>query len=194
MSILAESKDAYSKILSLIYSFIYSKGTVSFNDLLEWAEKHGIGSLTLSIVLNDLIEAGKLSVEEGFHQPQNIMVAFPVPKRISAVKIKRNYSVERKETYKNKDRTHQVEHEKSDSKVEGLNDDLLKAVEYLNNYWSVGIIRFINDLKLIGVSEPERILRRLLELGFVEYSPVGVLNATDRLPKVKRRRKLSDFI
>jgi len=71
---------------------------------------------------------------------------------------------------------------------------LLKAVEYLNNYWSVGIIRFINDLKLIGVSEPERILRRLLELGFVEYSPVGVLNATDRLPKVKRRRKLSDFI
>ena len=73
-------------------------------------------------------------------------------------------------------------------------EDLEKAIEYLNDYWSVGIIRFLEDLKMLGISKPDLVLRKLVDLGYVTYSPIGVVNATGKLPKVKRSRRLSEFI
>ena len=73
-------------------------------------------------------------------------------------------------------------------------EDLAKAIEYLNYFWSVGEIRFILDLKREGVKDPEKVLRRLLELGYVTRSPLGVINATERLPKLENRKSIADIL
>jgi len=74
-------------------------------------------------------------------------------------------------------------------------EDLRIAIAYLNDYWSVGELRLIDDLKSMGVKDPSWVLRRLLELGYVERTPSGVVNATGKLPKVKRRGpSLANFV
>jgi len=73
-------------------------------------------------------------------------------------------------------------------------EDLLKAIEYLSMYWSVGEIRFLEDLKQQGVKNPGDVLKRLIELGYVERSRLGVINATSKLPRVKPKSYLSDLL
>lgn len=73
-------------------------------------------------------------------------------------------------------------------------EDILKAVEYLSMYWSVGEIRFLEDLKQQGVKNPGDVLKRLIELGYVERSRLGVINATSKLPRVKPKSYLSDLL
>jgi len=73
-------------------------------------------------------------------------------------------------------------------------EDLRKAVEYLNDYWSVGVLRFFSDLKMMGVSDPKAVLRMLIEKGYAELTASGVVNATDKLPKVKKSKTLADLL
>ena len=76
-------------------------------------------------------------------------------------------------------------------------EDLRKAIEYLNEYHSVGELRFVLDLKALGVKEPKDVLYRLIDMGFVERKPLGVIDATDKLPKVRKKRRfpeLSEFV
>ncbi|RLE50414.1 MAG: hypothetical protein DRJ31_01375 [Candidatus Methanomethylicota archaeon] len=73
-------------------------------------------------------------------------------------------------------------------------EDVKKAIEYLNEYWSVGILRFFSDLKMMGVSDPKAVLRALVEKGYVELTSSGVVNATDKLPKVKKAKTLADLL
>lgn len=75
-----------------------------------------------------------------------------------------------------------------------MDEDLRTAINYLNSYWSVGEIRFLMDLKNMGVENPENVLKRLLELGYVERSPLGVINATKLLPQIKERKTLVDLV
>ncbi len=77
---------------------------------------------------------------------------------------------------------------------EELDEDLRKAISYLNSYWSVGEIRFLMDMKNMGVKHPENLLKRLLELGYVERSTLGVINATKLLPRIKEKKPLVDLI
>ena len=74
-----------------------------------------------------------------------------------------------------------------------MDEDMLKAIEYLSMYWSVGEIRFLEDLKQQGVKNPGDVLKRLIELGYVERSRIGVINATSKLPRVKPKSYLSDL-
>ncbi len=74
-----------------------------------------------------------------------------------------------------------------------LDEDLVRAIEYLSSYWSVGEVRFALDLKRMGIEDPERVIRRLLELGYIERTKLGVINATDKLPRMETKRYLSDL-
>jgi len=71
------------------------------------------------------------------------------------------------------------------SKVEEYDEDLKKAITYLNKYHSVGEIRFLIDLESLGVKNPREVMYRLAELGFIVRKPIGVIDATEKLPKVK---------
>ena len=72
--------------------------------------------------------------------------------------------------------------------------DLYKAIQYLNRYWSVGDIRFIEDLKKNNVKDPEKVLKELLEKGYVERHPLGVLNATNKLPQVSTKKSFAEML
>jgi len=214
------AEDYYKRIVNELYRFIEKAGgRVSFSELAKWAEENNVGSITLSIALNDLIEEGKISAPEGFFEPEDYIVAYPVPrivairKGIEVEKSTEASSVEEVQTsssmcgaaeekIESLDKVLEVkEAEKTELKpvIEEAeehvaDEDLEKAIEYLNDYWSVGIIRFLEDLKMLGISKPDLVLRKLVDLGYVTYSPIGVVNATGKLPKVKRSRRLSEFI
>ena len=217
---MANAKDHYARIIDALYKFIEEAGgSVTFDKLVEWAEENDVGIITLSIALNDLIEEGKISAPEGFFEPEDYVIALPVPRVVtlsksevveekieapeeSELQVSSTESVAAEahiESFEGSSEAGEVEAVKIKQAVEEFeesvsDDDLEKAIEYLNDYWSVGVIRFFEDLKMLGVSKPDRILRKLLELGFVTYSTMGVVNATEKLPKLKRSRRLSEFI
>jgi len=87
--------------------------------------------------------------------------------------------------------------EPSSREIEQLiskDSDLYKAIQYLNRYWSVGDIRFIEDLKRNNVKDPEKVLKELLERGYVERHPLGVLNATDKLPQLSTKKSFAEML
>lgn len=240
---MAEENNYYQQILDKLYKFIAERGDkVSFDELIKWAEENNVGSITLSIALNDLVNWGKIIALEGFFEPENYIVAFSVPRSVKIVEEK----VEKKEIEEKKEKLEEEREEieekvkeeveklgeeeerereevveagfkeeemQSQSKVvtvaeeekekeassrleiETINDeDLKRAIEYLNDYWSVGVIRFLHDLKVMGIPNPDLILKKLINLEYVVYLPIGVINATSKLPRVKRPKKLSEFI
>jgi len=81
-----------------------------------------------------------------------------------------------------------------EEKKGSLEEDLLKAIKYLNNYWSVGEIRFALDLRALGVRDPTLVLQELLKRKYVERNELGVINATDKLPKIEDKKSLADIL
>jgi len=65
--------------------------------------------------------------------------------------------------------------------------DLAIALQYLRRYWSVGELRFVADLKSLGVNDPESLLRRLVSEGLVTLAEPGVVNA--KKEEVEKRVK-----
>lgn len=65
-------------------------------------------------------------------------------------------------------------------------EDLKIAIDYLSKYWSVGEIRFIHDLKNLGASNPLRVIEKLLSAGLAERDKLGVINASEKLRKLRR--------
>ncbi|RLE80881.1 MAG: hypothetical protein DRJ52_05400 [Thermoprotei archaeon] len=86
-----------------------------------------------------------------------------------------------------------IEEESAERILDEFDEDMKRAIVYLNHYWSVGTLRFMQDLKKIGVKDPDELMVRLAEMGFIEVVPEGVINATSKLPKVKRRITLADL-
>jgi len=60
---------------------------------------------------------------------------------------------------------------------EAADRDLAVALHYLHRYWSVGRLRFLADMKSLGVKDPESLLRRLVESGLATVVEPGVVNA-----------------
>jgi hypothetical protein len=65
-------------------------------------------------------------------------------------------------------------------------EDLAKAVRYLGRYWSVGRLRFLEDLEELGVKNPRKVLEELWKRGLIEivepgFGGAGVINATEAL-------------
>lgn len=73
-------------------------------------------------------------------------------------------------------------------------EDYRKALTYLARYRSVGEVRFSLDLMKEGVRDVERVLRRLIEEGYATRSPLGVINATEKLPRISTRIGLADLL
>lgn len=72
--------------------------------------------------------------------------------------------------------------------------DYRKALIYLSRFRSVGEIRFALDLKKEGVSDTLKIIRKMIEDGYATRSPLGVINATEKLPKIKAMFSLADLL
>jgi hypothetical protein len=70
---------------------------------------------------------------------------------------------------------------------EPVDRDLAVALQYLNRYWSVGRLRFLADLRSLGVKDPEGLLRRLIEEGMVTVVEPGVVNAKRDIVEKKVR-------
>ena len=79
--------------------------------------------------------------------------------------------------------------------LEELEGDLAIAVNYLSTYWSVGEIRFLMDLKKLGVKDPAQVLSELLRRGLATRSPLGVINATEIIRKLGAGKiRISDLL
>lgn len=87
-----------------------------------------------------------------------------------------------------------VAEEEEEKILEQFDEDTRKAIVYLNSYWSVGSLRFMQDLRRMGVKDPRRLMLKLAELGFIEIVPDGVVNATPKLPKVGKKITLADLL
>jgi len=185
----------YKMLLDRVRSYIRSVGEISFDDLRVWAKGENIGLATLTAILNDLLKIGEISAPEGFMEVEDVLCSFQVPKIISSkpsvTVIPSKVDVSRESI------AMEVSVEKSTTRIDldWMKDvDLRRAVEYLNKYHSVGVIRFLRDLSDMGVSNPEAVLKKLISLGYVDYSPLGVVNASSKLPKISDKRLLSEFI
>jgi len=175
----------YDKLLGKVYNFISSKGSVELNELLKWSQGNDIGPFTLSIILEDLSKRGLVSFEGGSKLVDDLLGGVELPSKIHIVKPK------------GAPQKAEVKSERKEKQEEVKDDDLYKAIRYLNKYWSVGEIRFASDLQAMGVKDVERTLRELLKLGYITVSELGVINATEKLPKVKTEdssKELADLL
>ncbi|MCX8204938.1 MAG: hypothetical protein N3H31_04740 [Candidatus Nezhaarchaeota archaeon] len=179
------SEDPFERILQRYLEAVKSMGgRASFNAIVEWASREELGSsIVAAVVLNELVARGLLRAPEGLMEVEGLQdLKAPVVVELPAAQpasLAKDAAVAAKPP--------PVE--------EVVEEDLKAAASYLSEYWSVGEIRFLDDLRLMGVKDPQRVLRRLLELGYVERTSSGVINATSKLPRVKRRApSLADFI
>jgi len=70
------------EIENAILSFIKEKRKVSYEEIEKWAERNNIGSYTLRIILNDLIERKILDAPDGFFEEES-HIEPPRPKSIT---------------------------------------------------------------------------------------------------------------
>lgn len=71
-------------------------------------------------------------------------------------------------------------------------DNFVKAIRYLGRYWSVGKLRFLEDLESMGVQNPSRVLEELWRRGLIEVvepgiDGAGVVNARENLLQIAKR-------
>ncbi|RLF15702.1 MAG: hypothetical protein DRJ97_03220 [Thermoprotei archaeon] len=174
------TEDAFEKLLERYRRAIEERGgEARFEDIVEWAQREDLGSaLVATVILNEMVKRGVVEAPQGFKEVEGLEgLTAPVVVKLKEAE-KPAKPVETK--------PRKVEEAVPDK-------DLELAISYLNDYWSVGELRLIDDLKLMGVSEPQKVVRKLVELGYVERSPSGVINATEKLPKVKRGVSLALF-
>ncbi len=243
--------NSYEKLLEKIKDFIHSKGKVELSELIRWAKENNIGLITLSMIVNDLLNEGVIKGKGNLRELEEEPLAYPIPEILHTSKeeglskeaetkstISTKSSTQSKmtklirfsplfssleEDIKEKKREKQAIEEKTRKSLEkekednehyenevikidegsieeedndilgNFDDELRRAIEYLNEYPSVGELRFLIDLKSLGVKNPNQVLYRLIDLGFIERKPLGVIDATDKLPKIKVRRKFPEL-
>jgi hypothetical protein len=165
-----------------------AKGHVKFEALDSWSREHALPRLTLRIAINDLIDAGILTGSPTLYAGDDYAPWVKIPSELSIkgeAKPTAVPAVEVKSPPTSK--AMMVAYDETEP-------NLRRAIEYLNDYPSVGIMRFNLDLQSLQVVETDRILKKLSDEGFVEVSPLGVVNATPQLPKMTRNVTLGDLI
>jgi len=90
-----------------------------------------------------------------------------------------------------------IEHEskKEETSIKDLadNKDMEIAISYLAKYWSVGEIRFVQDLKRMGVKDPRKVINKMIEKGYIERINIGIINAKEIIRKYKITTPLSEI-
>lgn len=64
--------------------------------------------------------------------------------------------------------------------------ELEKLKDYLREHRSVGILRLFEDMIKMGMKDVNEILKKAIKEGFVEMTPSGVINATEKLLKSRK--------
>jgi hypothetical protein len=221
----------YEKLLKELEEEVKIRLSMSWEELLSWGEKHDVGLVTLSLLLEELKRKGMVEVSPELELvdehleisiPRRITVKRPKapaaskPKTVREKRPKgareqqgallkyliREEAEEDKEGKRAEERsvggppaeTVQRESEIAVAEVEtpqtqapAAVKDLAIALQYLRRYWSVGELRFVADLKSLGVSDPEGLLRRLVSEGLVTLAEPGVVNA--KKEEVEKRVK-----
>ncbi|OYT62101.1 MAG: hypothetical protein B6U69_02385 [Thermofilum sp. ex4484_15] len=178
---MAPKEHKYDNLLRKVYELIKSKGEVNLDELLKWVKHNEMGPFTLSMILEDLRKKGLVQFSGGTKVVEDLLGGVELPLRVS-VKISEAEVSKRKKIEKRE--------KEDEGELSHMEDGLYKAIRYLNRYWSVGEIRFSIDLKAMGVRDVRKILRKLLELGYITVSELGVINATEKLPKVDGGERL----
>ncbi len=179
----------FEELKKSILSFLAGKqGHCRFDELDAWSRERGMPRLTLRIALNELVDAGEISGSPTLAEVDDFAPWVKIPSEFSLRReSKPAHPVKATPKVTETNVGIMVEHDETEP-------NLRRAIEYLNDYPSVGIMRFNLDLQGLQVADTDRILRRLSEEGFVEVSPLGVVNATPRLPKMTRNLTLGDLL
>lgn|GEM_PF-925488 len=192
--------DKFTSLAELVKKRIEGLGgRASFKELAEWAKNSEVGSVfVLYAIVKDLLERRELTAPEGFEEMPDLMmweapkvVALPTAETKAEAKAEVEAEVKGEEA-KPEEAEPAVEAEEAKLTVdlEAVEDeDLRKALEYLSEYWSVGEIRFKLDLKRMGVEDPNKVVLKLMDMGLVDVTPTGVVNA--KFKPLKRVKKIS---
>ncbi len=164
------------------------KGKCKFAELDAWSHEHALPRLTLRIAINDLIDSGEIIGSPSFVEGDDFAPWVKIPSELSIKREATPGSIRKVEA--KPAATPEAEMLEYDQ----TEPNLRRAIEYLNDYPSVGIMRFNLDLQTLRIEETDRILKKLSDEGFIEISPLGVVNATPRLPKMTRNFTLGDLI
>ncbi len=187
MSKVAERE--YEELKKSILNFLATrKSHCRFEELEAWSREHTLPRLTLRIAINDLIESGDIIGSPNLVGGDDFAPWVKIPAELSLKKQSIPPPAVKIEA-----KTPKII-EASIVEYDQTEPNLRRAIEYLNDYPSVGIMRFNLDLQSLQVVETDRILKKLSDEGFVEVSPLGVVNATPRLPKMTRNVTLGDLI
>lgn len=75
----------FEEISNAIISMLREKGRLSYSELEEWARKNEIGSITLRVVLNFLVENEEIIAPEGYYENTSYFEP-PAPRVVELVK------------------------------------------------------------------------------------------------------------
>jgi hypothetical protein len=187
------AEDPFERMLQRYLEAVKAKGgAASFNDMVEWAGREGLGSsVVVAVVLNELVSRGLLEAPEGLREVEG----FQDLKAPAAVRLPQPPPTLKPAPAPTPTPPEAAPAAAPAEEAGAVEEGLKAAIAYLNDYWSVGELRLVDDLKSMGVKDPPRVVRRLLELGYAERTSSGVINATDKLPRVKRRGpSLAEFM
>lgn len=189
MSVSGIAEKEYEELKKSILNFIATRNNrCAFEELEAWSREHTLPRLTLRIAINDLMESGDIVGSPELFVGDDFAPWVKIPAELSLKKQSTPAPVAKTEPKPLK------KIESSIVEYDQTEPNLRRAIEYLNDYPSVGIMRFNIDLQSLQVAETDRILKKLSDEGFVEVSPLGVVNATPRLPKMTRNVTLGDLI
>lgn len=189
MTVSEVAEKEYEELKKSILNFLATQKTHSrFKDLEAWSREHALPRLTLRIAINDLIESGDIIGSPNLVEADDYAPWAKIPAELSLKKQTIPAPMAKPEAKSSKIV------EPSMVKYDQTEPNLRRAIEYLNDYPSVGIMRFNLDLQSLQIVETDRILKKLSDEGFVEVSPLGVVNATPLLPKMTRNVTLGDLI
>lgn len=213
--------DEYEKLLESLAEEVRKRRAMSWEELLKWGEEHGVGPVTLSLLVEELERKGLVEASAELELvDEHLEIA--LPKRITAKDARAAAAQQRAAVAAAARRRHtravagrqdtllkflaggeeEVEREEAERavaaetrvaevepraavKAPSEDESFVIALHYLRKYWSVGELRFLMDLKNLGVSSPESVLRRLVEEGLVTLVEPGVVNA--KRPEIEKR-------
>jgi hypothetical protein len=179
----------FEELKKAVLTFIAEKkGPCKFEELEAWSREHALPQLTLRIAINDLIDSGAVAGSPTPLEADDYAPWVNIPSELSIKREAKPAAVPKTESKApSTNETTMVAYDETEP-------NLRRAIEYLNDYPSVGIMRFNLDLQSMQVVDTDRVLKKLSDEGFVEVSPLGVVNATSQLPKMTRNVTLGDLI
>jgi len=195
------SSDLFNKLIIKAKEFIEKHGIVTYDEMVKWANTENISSIILSVIIEELLSRGIVEPEGEFFTPPEL--SFPLFKKSvpKAIRVKGLEPSITKPTISIIHPEGDVAKTQVDTRIGKINvDELLKdpemrkVIEYLSEHWSVGDLRIMNDLEKMGIQNPRRLIRKLLDLELITYHPNGVFDITDRFPRIKKKKTLTDFL